>query len=821
MNLRAILHVVASPLLALLIPLHGHAQTATGATAVSGSILDAASNEPLAYATVTLEPAPAGALPGRGAAVPQARVILSDSAGRYRFVNVTAGDYRIHVQRTGYRSRSLDVRVRPESDTHISVGLQMEPVTLEPVAVEATGLSGNAQPYARRARDPDDVLIADALRLAAERARQRTYLSTDVRVVTHADVVEGISLGETDLFRALQRLPGITAVDDWSAELITRGAPWDQTRVYFDGLPLFNSLHASGMFAGVNTDAVGAAFLHPGTQPAVLGGAAAASLDIRSRSGSGDLAGVGELSLASARFALDHRTDDGRKAWMIAARRSYVDVATRALEPLVGEDGHIPYMFMDVAARGDIHLGNSSVLEMSALLMRDNAYGEITDVLEATRARWGGPAARITLAAPVLGMHTRHTLGFSGYSSTVEDVPFDDPFRQPRAGAARNRLQYFVARGELQHAARPEWSGGYEVARYQMNYAGRHPQSSDLVELLDSLRFAGQLNVGAAWLQRRITLGDAFSGEVGVRAEAGAHTMQRGSIAAAPRLSMRATLGALNLSAAYGRTWQYMQALTPAGAVPVGGFATDFLWLLAGDTIPALRSDVVTAGVERWIREQWLVAINGYARSAIGVTTPDPRAGELVDRPLYVSARNDAHGVEVSVRRLTGRWTGSAGYTLGWSTLRHEDMTFPAPMDRRHTFDATIAGRVGRSWRVGAAYTGASGAPYTQRYEAVASCDTVCHEDAPARQGEPNAARRKPHHSLDLNLEWMRRMRGWQLETFLQVRNVLHSDNQGRYVRTETPCYAQCGTPQAVVVERENFLPALPIVPLIGARVSF
>ena len=797
------------------------AQTPASSTAVSGSILDAASSEPLAYATVTLEPAPAGALPGRGATVPQTRVVLSDSAGRYRIINVVTGDYRLHVQRAGYRSRSLDVRVRSESDTHISVGLQMEPVALEPVAVQATGLSGSAQPYARRARDPDDVLIADALRLAAERARQRAYLSTDVRVVTHADVVEGISLGETDLFRALQRLPGISAVDDWSAELITRGASWDQTRVYFDGIPLFNSLHATGLFAGVNTDAVGAAFLHPGAQPAALGGAAAASLDIRSRSGSGDLAGVGELSLASARLALDQRTDDGSKAWMIAARRSYVDFATRALAPLFGEDGHVPYMFMDLAARGDVQLG-SGTLEMSALYMRDHAYGEITDVLEATRARWGGPAARMTLAAPVLGMNTRHTIGYSGYSSSVEDVPFDEPFRQPRAGAARNRLQYVVARGELQHRARPDWSGGYELVRYTMNYAGRDPNSSDLVTLLDSLRFDGRLDVGAAWLQRRITIGDAFSAELGVRAEAGGRAQRRGHIAAAPRLSMRATLSdAMNVSAAYGRTWQYMQALAPAGAVPVGGFATDFLWLLAGDSIPALRSDVITAGIERWIDDQWLVALNGYARRATGMTIPDTRAGDVVDRPLFVSARNDAHGVEVSLRRLTGRWTGSAGYTLGWSTVRHNDVTFPAPMDRRHTLDATIAGRLGRSWRVGAAYTGASGAPYTRRYEAVVACDSVCRIDTPARQGEPNALRRKPHHSLDLNIEWIRRMSGWQIETFLQVRNVLYNDNQGRYVRTERSCYAQCGTPQELVIEHENFLPALPVVPLIGARVSF
>jgi hypothetical protein len=313
-----------------------------------------------------------------------------------------------------------------------------------------------------------------------------------------------------------------------------------------------------------------------------------------------------------------------------------------------------------------------------------------------------------------------------------------------------------------------------------------------------------------------------MTAEVGVRAEAGARAMQRGRVAVLPRATVRAQLGdQTTASAAYGRTWQYMQALTPVGTTPVGGFASDFLWLLAGDTIPALRSDIVTVGVERWLQDQWIIAINTYGRRVSGLTIPDPRSGELVDRPLFVTARNDAHGVELSLRRLTGRWTGSAAYTLSWSSITHADHTFAAPMDQRHSFDATVAGRLGRSWSVGAAYTGASGTPYTHRYEVEIACDTACRVTAPGRQGEPNAARRRAHHSLDLNVEWMRRMRSWQLETFVQVRNVLRNDNQGRYVRQEVSCYAQCGTPQALVIEREEFLPSLPIVPLIGARISF
>jgi Carboxypeptidase regulatory-like domain len=801
------------------------AQVAGRTLAISGTIIDAEDGAPLAFAAVTLEPGPSGAFPGgAAAALRQTRVTLTDSVGGYRFASVVEGEYRLHVQRTGYRSRSVDVRVRPESDARVSVALEIDPVPLEAVTVAGVRTAAATGSYARRASDADDRLIADALRTAAERLRQREYLSSDVRVVTHADVVEGLSLGETDLFRALQRLPGVSGVDEWSAELLTRGAPWDQTRVYFDGMPLFNSLHALGVLAGVNADAIGAAFLHPGMQPAALGGAAAGALDIRSRRGnsSGELAGVGEVSLASARLALDRGSVDGGHAWMIAGRRSYIDLATRALAPLFGENGAVPYAFHDVAGRGDLRIGEASVLEASGILARDHAYGEIFDVLEGTRAKWGGGAARATLSAPLGGLAMRNTLGYSGYASTLRDVPGEAEF-QPPTSAARNRLDYVAVRGELAPLESDGWSAGYELARYDVRYRGNRPGASGLTPRADSVDYDAGLDVVAGWLQRRVQLGAHATVDVGARVEGGTSAQGRGAVGMAPRASARFRLASqLTASAAVGRTWQYTQALTPTGVSAVRGLASDFLWLIAADTVPALRTDIVSAGLEQWIQEQWILALNGYLRRARGMTVPDPRPGVLLERPLFVHAANDAHGVEVSLRRITGRWTGSAAYTYGRSTMRQAELTYAAPYDQRHTVDATVMVRLGGSWLLGAAYTGATGTPYTRRWEGAFACDASgCTTADPARQGPPAAQRRPTYHSLDVNVEHVKRFRDWQLSGFLQLRNLLNQENQGRYVSTETTCFARCGSDDADTVERDEFLPALPTVPLLGVRVSF
>src|SRR5690606_14373537 len=113
-------------------------------------------------------------------------------------------------------------------------------------------------------------------------------------------------------FRALQRTPGVTTRDDFTATLWTRGASWDQTRVYLDGLPLFNPTHAGWLFSAVNPDALGEAVFYPGVRPARYGEGAAAVLDLSARSGGGPgVRGRGELSLASARLAMDGGTRDG------------------------------------------------------------------------------------------------------------------------------------------------------------------------------------------------------------------------------------------------------------------------------------------------------------------------------------------------------------------------------------------------------------------------------------------------------------------------------------------------------------------------------
>src|SRR6266536_5588501 len=320
-----------------------------GAGRITGAVLAGASGRPLVGAQVVLEPEPSGAvIGGRGSAAfwSAGRTAATDAAGRYGFDDVAPGAYSLHVRLIGYRPTTIDVGLPPLGQLRLSVGLVLQPILLDPLPVEAP-----ATALSRMGHGPADA--AAWARVDVERYRQDQYLSTDVRALTGADMLEAVTLGETDLLRAFQRLPGVTTRDDFTAQLWTRGARWSETRVYFDGLPLFNPVHAAGAFSAIPPDAVGAAFFHPGARSAALGEGAAAALELSSRTAADTTwGGAAELSVISARATVDRRFAGGRAGVMLAARRSYLDLASRALDALTGDsNGDVPYAFHDVATR--------------------------------------------------------------------------------------------------------------------------------------------------------------------------------------------------------------------------------------------------------------------------------------------------------------------------------------------------------------------------------------------------------------------------------------------------------------------------------------
>lgn len=819
--------LAAATVLVAASPRHLPAQTGdSGRGALTGQVLDAVTGEPVAHALIILEPLPAGLImDGRGAAVAALRSIVTGVSGAYRFGDIVAGSYRLRVERIGYRGTAVDVDIRRPADASVSVVLEFEPVLLEPVRVAqrpaslfAAGSTGTADVHGAR--------------LAAERVRQQLFLAPDTRVLTYADITDGVTFGGGDVFRALQRFTGVSTRDDYSAELWTRGAPWAHTRVTFDGVPLFNPLHAVGLLSAVAPEVLGAVFFHPGVRPAALGEGAAGVVDLRSRpgGGSGAVRGIADISMASAKVALEQHVP-GRGAWIASARRSYLDVLRGGVAWLGLDSLDLPFVFHDFAGRMDIELGGGARVEASGLWEQDRLEGDVANVLERTTASWGNTAGRVTLRAVLRGLEVSHSVGGSFYAVRTDPrvVRSREPDHAWTEPASRNEIRYAQFGGELSpagHGTPARWTIGYDVVAQDVSYDGPMPRAYAVKpDTMIRLDYERSLYVVGVYADTRARVGGRITVNPGIRLEGGRGFADAEPFRLSPRLAARYTLTPdQTIAIAAGRSWQHMQALALAGPSIHPAFHAAHFWVWPDAETPALRADIISIGTERWLGDGWLAAATVFGRRTTGMMVPDPAPGRLHRRPLAVAGSNRASGVELHARRIGIRWSASAGYTRAASDVTAAGRRYPSSADRRDVFDATGTTRLPWGFRVAAAFTAMSGAPFTRAYSrSAADCQNFgfgCDNPTGSYVEEPGAERTPPYRSLDTSLEWVRRLGTVDVSAYVQLRNVFDRDNASTYAGSVPAGRIQTADGPRVLWE-DRFERGVPRLPLVGLRLAF
>lgn len=795
---------------------------------IIGSVVAAQTGIPLEAAVVVLEPDPSGALPAdvNGPSFWEGgRAASTDATGAYRFDRLVAGSYRLHVRRLGFRPATIQIDLVSQWPFRVSVGLVVLPIALE--AVEVTGAAPS--PVAARI-DPEALGRA---RLAAEADRRRRFLVTDARSLTSADLLEAVTLGETDLFRALQRLASVTTRDDYSAELWTRGSRWTDTRVTFDGLPLFSPLHVGGVFAGVDPDVVGAAFFLPGVRPASSGEGDAAALDLASRPATEPgFHGLSELSVISARAVVEHGSAGRGPRWVLAARRTYIDLATELLASLANDSTLVvPYAFTDVAGRLDVPLGGDRALEVSGLWAQDAVHGTVPNLLQRSRGRWGDAVLRATFATPLDGLTARFTAGVSRYDVRIDDtsaVPGGiGAVDVPYPARTRSGIRYALFSGTVTPGAGNAWAAGYQLVSQHLDYAGTDPTSYPDSALTPPPRvFAGATTVLALWGERLWKPVAQIALRPGFRLELGPAPAGASGARLVPRIEGRYDPGSgLTLSTGYGRTYQYAQAVGPSGPGVGPELHLSDVWLVAGDTVPAIRADVVTAGAEYSVGGDWVAGLDLYRREATGVAVPDPTPGPFLStRPVFVSAENVAQGAEASVRKLAGRWTAALGLALSRSELTALGYHYAAPNDRRRVLHATALIEARPGLRIGSALTAASGAAFTRFVGSIETWQSglVPYGTLPYAQ-RPGGVQAPGYTTLDLMADWTHAARGWTLDAYLQLRNALGAANAVTYAGSVEGCLG--GQPPTKVQVApglcDYYVRSLPRLPLAGVRVTW
>lgn len=217
------------------------------------------------------------------------------AANTFGFFSLDTSGDSIAVSFVGYTYRKLSIK---EAGGELLIALPKEESVLEEVLI-----SGN---------DIRELPEISTIRLSPDKIKKIP-----------------VFMGETDILKTLQLLPGVQAASEGTAGFQVRGGGPDQNLILLDGVPVYNANHLFGFFSVFNADAINSVELIKGGFPARYGGRLSSIVDIQMKEGNlHEVEGEGAIGLVASRVTVNGPINKGKTSFMLSARRTYIDALT-------------------------------------------------------------------------------------------------------------------------------------------------------------------------------------------------------------------------------------------------------------------------------------------------------------------------------------------------------------------------------------------------------------------------------------------------------------------------------------------------------------
>lgn len=622
------------------------------------------------------------------------------------------------------------------------------------------------------------------------------------------------SLGEQDMSRTLQLLPGVSATDESASGMAIRGSHSGYNLTLLDGITIYQQDHFFGAFSIINADIIKDVHVSKGMFDSRYGGRASGVIDITTKNGNAirpsfnvklnmmNLKGSAEIPLG--------------KKWSLlaAARRSFTDkVQSKLFSNLfdiasVSNDqirflsyemapDHPSYHFADGNSKLTFRPSERDVISLSYYLSRDKMHNydslsfddgsvKYVDHREET-TRWGNNGVSLRWGRQwTKGFYSNSRLSHSKFYRAY-DVDTDTELND---GTDSSVVQYGIDVNnyvnDFSYAINNEWSlrenlsldFGIEGVRQQMyGRAVISLKASGTIPPDDEMEDIDNIISSQSWLNSFYASATSspikrLSTTFGARAVY--YYNKEGRFYFEPRFSARYELWEnINIKGAYGRGNQFISQqlyYTRKGAIS-GSSEND--WMLAdpGDVrYPVISSDHVTAGTT--IRkQQFVLDAEVFYKFTKGV---------IIDED-FNSASTVSYGMDLMVQKISGIHTGWIAYSLGQHTQTHpyifNGQSAPSWQDQRHELKIINMLNLGR-WNVASTLVYGSGRPYAKyivRYER--------NQDGDITGVEPvldysNSSRLPSYFSLNLSITYkMVFTENHNLELGLSIHNITGHKN--------------------------------------------
>jgi len=155
------------------------------------------------------------------------------------------------------------------------------------------------------------------------RAPEMSLMKMDIKTIRKVPAL----LGEIDVIKVLQLLPGVQSTSEGSTGFSVRGGNSDQNLILLDEAPVHNASHLLGFFSVFNNDAVKDVTLYKGDIPAAYGGRLSSLLDVRMKDGNAKKFGMtGSVGTVSSKITLEGPISKDRTSFLVSGRRTYADL---------------------------------------------------------------------------------------------------------------------------------------------------------------------------------------------------------------------------------------------------------------------------------------------------------------------------------------------------------------------------------------------------------------------------------------------------------------------------------------------------------------
>lgn len=671
---------------------------------------------------------------------------VTDSAGSF-LIQVPKGKFQITISYTGYKKFSQSLSIA--RDTIIYFFLQTKNEELNEIIVTA-----------------DRTLQSDQF--------ETTRMSTNTLSGKEISSIPVLG-GEADLIKTIQLLPGVTKGADGTTDLFVRGGAADQNLVMLDGAPVYNTGHLFGFLSVFNPDMLDKVESINGAFPSEYGGRLSSILDVSSKSTMPNRTKLkGNIGLLASRLMIEQPIVKDKLAIWVAGRRTYVDQVIR----LTGEE--LPYFFYDLNAK--------VIYKPNARDRMEFTIYEGNDVLDFSRAPRATLRNRNITNSFTLGNSTQTFLwkrNFYNFNTTLSlyrtvfqyniQSTFTDNALFVNSSIVDVGGKWIIASDSLKKKISVK--GGVEMVQHQVA-PNRITTTGEISDILKSgattpqtaLETSGFFHVDGSLTPRlRFNAGARVSS---------AYVDNTFYVNPEPRVAFRYAIDSLTaIKASYSRMAQYLHRVSSAAVA----FPTD-IWYPVTSRVKPQTADQIALGVQRTFPKQNVyVSVEGYYKWMHDLIGYKEGASLLLNTNFenqLVQGKGLSYGLEVLIKKESGKLTGWISYTLAKSERQYDEVNngdwFLARYDRRHNLAVVMNYQLSKRWSVSSVFEFISGSRFTPIIgQYVVPAPSLAGIDLIPVYAPINSVKLADTHRLDVGVKYRTRPdKKLQGEWFVGVYNV-------------------------------------------------